>query len=57
MCKDKWTVVENCGYERERVVYECDNYDDAETAYHEQYTESEAAELHVAILKNGSTEW
>lgn len=57
MAKDVWTVVENCGYERERVVHTSSNFNDADTAYHELYTESEAEELHVEILKNGSTEW
>lgn len=45
-----WLVVQNCGYEKERIVFESDNLDDAETAYYELYTEDERAELHVAIM-------
>lgn len=55
---DIWQVVEQAGYENEKVVFECDNYDDACTAYGELYTDDqEREELYVAITKNGSCEW
>lgn len=45
-----WLVVEQCGYTNEKIVFESDSFDDAETAYYELYTEDERSELHVAIM-------
>ena len=44
-----WVVVEQCGYDRERIVFESTDFDNAENAFYEMYTEDERCELHVAI--------
>lgn len=47
-----WVVVKHAGYERESIVCECRNYDDAWTAMQEQFPfEQEREELHVDIMK------
>jgi hypothetical protein len=52
-----WSVVEQCGYAGERKVSTWDTYDDAYCAVKEQYTPEEEDELHVSILRDGSSEY
>lgn len=52
-----WSVVEQCGYTGEREVSTWDTYDDAYCAVKEQYTPEEEDELHVSILRDGSSEY
>lgn len=47
----RWLVVQQCGYADEKIVFESDSLEDAETAYYELYTEDERSELHVAIME------
>jgi hypothetical protein len=53
----KWQVVEQCGFVNERIVSEWGTFDDAYCAVKEQYTSSEEDELHVSILRDGSSEY
>jgi hypothetical protein len=52
-----WQVVEQVGYGSEHVVSEWPTYAQALHDMCEQYTERERDELHVDILRNGSTEY
>lgn len=49
--KKQWGVALRYGCVSEKIVFESDLFDDAETAYYELYTESERSELGVAIVK------
>lgn len=46
-----WVVVQHAGLTTERVVCECDTYNDAWAAMQELYTDSEREELGVDIMK------
>jgi len=49
---NKWVVVIYAGEDRQEVVCECRTYDDAWTAYHEQFTnDDERDELGADIMK------
>lgn len=52
-----YQVVEHCGYEGEKVVSEWETFSDACRAVREQYSSEEEDELHVAILRDGSSEY
>lgn len=51
MSNEKWAVIEQAGYNNERVVSEWSTYDDAWYAYQELYTAEEREELHVEIMR------
>lgn len=54
MSQKDWVVVVNAGCVGERIVCECATYDDAWTAYHEQFTDdAEREELGADIMKRG----
>lgn len=44
-----WVVVENYEHHNQRIVFESTDFDNAENAFYEMYTEDELCELHVAI--------
>ena len=52
-----YQIVEQSGYEDERVVAECPTLPMAQQTLRELYTPDEEDELHVQILKNGTTKY
>lgn len=57
MTPDRWSVVEQCGYTDEHEVFDDTTFNACQEFVAYQYTAFEVEEMHVAILKNGTTEY